>query len=107
MSDALATHGLGRRYGSKWALRDCTLAIPRGAVTALVGPNGAGKTTLLRLAVGLARSTTGSVEVLGIDPRGDADELLPRIGFVAHGRRRSSASRCSARCSRAAGSPCS
>ena len=43
---ALEAEGLGKRYGSKWALRDCSLEIPRGSVTALVGPNGAGKTTL-------------------------------------------------------------
>ena len=55
MSEHLALHadGLGKRYGSNWALRDCTLEIPAGSVTALVGPNGAGKTTLLQLAVGL------------------------------------------------------
>jgi ABC-type Mn2+/Zn2+ transport system ATPase subunit len=46
--------GLGKRYGSTWALRDCSLAIPAGHVAALVGPNGAGKSTLLSLAVGLA-----------------------------------------------------
>ncbi len=27
---ALQTEGLGKRYGSKWALRDCTLEIPEG-----------------------------------------------------------------------------
>ena len=55
MSEPVALHadGLGKRYGSKWALQDCTLEIPAGSVTALVGPNGAGKTTLLQLAVGL------------------------------------------------------
>ena len=35
------TSGLGKRYGSTWALRDCSLAIPTGHVAALVGPNGA------------------------------------------------------------------
>ena len=45
--------GLGKRYGGTWALRECTLEIPAGRVTALVGPNGAGKSTLLNLAVGL------------------------------------------------------
>jgi ABC-2 type transport system ATP-binding protein len=80
---ALETHGLGRRYGSQWALRDCTLEIPRGSVAALVGPNGAGKTTLLRLAVGLTRPTAGSVRVLGLDPRGNAAEALPQVGFLA------------------------
>jgi ABC-2 type transport system ATP-binding protein len=38
--------GLGKRYGRRWALTDCTLAIPPGRVVGLVGPNGAGKTTL-------------------------------------------------------------
>ena len=83
MSAALETQGLGRRYGSQWALQDCTLEIPRGSVTALVGPNGAGKTTLLRLAVGLTRPSAGSVCVLGLDPQADAAEALPRVGFLA------------------------
>jgi ABC-2 type transport system ATP-binding protein len=83
MSAALQTAGLGRRYGSQWALRDCTLEIPHGSVTALVGPNGAGKTTLLRLAVGLTRPTAGSVRAFGLDPRAQAAEALPRVGFLA------------------------
>ena len=80
---ALETEGLGKRYGSKWALRECAIEIPSGSVTALVGPNGAGKTTLLQLAVGLARPSAGSVRVLGRSPRADASEVLPRVGFVA------------------------
>jgi ABC-2 type transport system ATP-binding protein len=78
---AVRAEGLGKRYGSKWALSDCTLTIPTGSVTALVGPNGAGKTTLLQLAVGLARPSAGTVSVLGYSP--DDPALLPRIGFVA------------------------
>ncbi|HEY7077367.1 MAG TPA: ABC transporter ATP-binding protein [Solirubrobacteraceae bacterium] len=81
--NALHLDGLGRRYGSKWALRDCTLEVPSGTVTALVGPNGAGKTTLLQLAVGLSRPSAGGVTVLGLSPERDARELLPRVGFVA------------------------
>jgi ABC-2 type transport system ATP-binding protein len=80
---AVQTEGLGKRYGSKWALRDCTLEVPAGTVTALVGPNGAGKTTLLQLAVGLLKPSTGDVRVLGRSPQDEAAELLPRIGFVA------------------------
>jgi ABC-2 type transport system ATP-binding protein len=77
---AMSTQGLGKRYGSKWALRDCTIEVPEGSVTALVGPNGAGKTTLLQLAVGLTRPSAGDVTVLGLSPRDPA--LLPRVGFV-------------------------
>jgi ABC-2 type transport system ATP-binding protein len=80
---AIRTDGLGKRYGSTWALRDCTLEIPAGSVTALVGPNGAGKTTLLKLAVGLARPTAGVVEVLGLVPGDDERALIPKLGFVA------------------------
>src|SRR5215471_12712122 len=81
--DAVRTEGLGKRYGGTWALQDCTLEIPTGSVTALVGPNGAGKTTLLHLVIGLARQSVGTVEVLGLSPRDEAHELLPRLGFVA------------------------
>jgi ABC-2 type transport system ATP-binding protein len=80
---AISTDRLGKRYGSAWALRDCTLAVPAGSVTALVGPNGAGKTTLLQLVVGLGRATAGTVEVFGCDPQRDAGAVLPRVGFVA------------------------
>ena len=77
---AISTHGLGKRYGSKWALEDCTIEVPEGSVTALVGPNGAGKTTLLQLAVGLTRPSAGNATVLGLSPRDPA--LLARVGFV-------------------------
>jgi ABC-2 type transport system ATP-binding protein len=80
---ALQAVGLGKRYGSTWALQDCTLEVPPGSVTALVGPNGAGKTTLLHLAIGLSQPTTGSVSVLGHSPRTDAVSVLPKVGFVA------------------------
>ena len=50
---AIEARGLGKRYGRRWALADCTLAIPAGHVAGLVGPNGAGKTTLISLATGM------------------------------------------------------
>jgi ABC-2 type transport system ATP-binding protein len=80
--NVIETSGLGKRYGSTWALRDCSLAIPAGHVTALVGPNGAGKTTLLNLAVGLTAPSAGEVSVLGGCPPG-SPAALDGIGFVA------------------------
>jgi ABC-2 type transport system ATP-binding protein len=74
--------GLGKQYGRRWALRDCTLEIPAGRVAGLVGPNGAGKTTLLHLAVGLLQPTSGTVSVLGARPAANPAQLA-RVGFVA------------------------
>jgi ABC-type multidrug transport system ATPase subunit len=83
MTDAaLETELLGKRYGKTWALRDCSLSLPTGSISALVGPNGAGKTTLLHMAVGLMRPDAGEVRVFGQVPSGHT-EALSDIGFVA------------------------
>ena len=81
MSAVVATT-LGKRYGKRWGLRDCSVEIPEGRIVALVGPNGAGKTTLLHLVVGLLEPSAGRVLTLGRTPGQDAD-LLSRVGFVA------------------------
>jgi ABC-2 type transport system ATP-binding protein len=80
--NVIETRGLGKRYGSTWALRECSVAIPAGHVAALVGPNGAGKSTLLNLAVGLAAPSAGGVTVLGSQPAG-SPAALDGIAFVA------------------------
>ena len=82
MTAVLEAEGLGKRYGRRWALSDCTLSIPSGHVVGLVGPNGAGKSTLLNLAVGLLSPTQGSLSVFGNRPAEDPDQLA-RVGFVA------------------------
>jgi ABC-2 type transport system ATP-binding protein len=80
--NVIEASGLGKRYGGKWALRDCSLAIPAGRVAALVGPNGAGKTTLLNLAAGLVAPSAGDVAVLGGRAAG-SPAALDGISFVA------------------------
>jgi ABC-2 type transport system ATP-binding protein len=82
MSAVLRAEGLGKKYGKRWALEDCTLDIPAGRVVGLVGPNGAGKTTLLNLAVGQIQATAGSIRVLGGSPA-SGPEQLAKIGYVA------------------------
>lgn len=86
MSPALEATGLGKRYRTGWALRDCNLQIPAGRMVALVGPNGAGKTTLLHLAIGLLAPTTGDVNVFGWSPREHPILVLSRVGFVGQDR---------------------
>jgi ABC-2 type transport system ATP-binding protein len=79
---AVETHGLGKRFGVKWALEDCDVSLPTGSVSALVGPNGAGKTTLLRLLVGLSRPSVGTALVLGHSPE-QSEEFLSSVGYLA------------------------
>ncbi|WP_436760514.1 ABC transporter ATP-binding protein [Streptosporangium sp. V21-05] len=82
MTAVLEAQGLGRKYGRRWALRECTVDIPAGHVVGLVGPNGAGKTTLLKLACGQLEPTSGDITVLGGRPGGTPAQLA-RVGFVA------------------------
>lgn len=82
MNAVLRAAGLGRKYGRRWALRDCTIDIPAGHVVGLVGPNGAGKTTLLKLAGGQLEPSTGSITVLGGRPAARPAQLA-KVGFVA------------------------
>ncbi|GEO82314.1 ABC transporter ATP-binding protein [Pararhodospirillum oryzae] len=58
----LAWVGVSVRAGGRLIVDDLTLAVPAGAVLALVGPSGCGKTTLLSLAAGLLAPTRGRVE---------------------------------------------
>ena len=54
-------------YGDRVILRDVTLAVPRGKVTALMGASGGGKTTVLRLIGGQHKAQSGQVLVNGQD----------------------------------------
>jgi len=66
---AVALVGVTAGYRRRVALEDVTLAIPRGAMVAVVGPNGSGKSTLLKLLLGLLAPWAGAVTVLGQAPR--------------------------------------
>ncbi|SDN29837.1 ATP-binding cassette domain-containing protein [Allokutzneria albata] len=78
---AIATTNLGRQYGAKWALRDCTLRIPAGRVVGVVGPAGAGKSTLMNMMVGLLHPSEGELEVLG--ERVGPTSVLERVAHIA------------------------
>ena len=69
-----------KRYGQTTALDGFTFRLGPGEVVALLGPNGAGKTTAVRLLLGLISPGSGSVHVLGRDPR-DSDART-RIGAM-------------------------
>ncbi len=68
------------QFPSTRALDALDVSIPTG-VTGLVGANGAGKTTLISLVLGLLVPTSGSINVLGLDPAHKGPELRAQIGY--------------------------
>ena len=76
----IAVENVTLSYGDRAVLKDFSLTLPEGGVTALSGPSGCGKTTLLRLLAGLERPQAG--RITGIAPERTAllfqeDRLLP------------------------------
>jgi ABC-2 type transport system ATP-binding protein len=74
--------GLVKRYHGRAVVADLSLAADRGAVTAVLGPNGAGKTTTVETCEGYRRPDEGQVQVLGLDPWADAEQLRVRVGVM-------------------------
>jgi ABC-2 type transport system ATP-binding protein len=82
MSAAIRARGLTKVYGEKRALDSVDLVVEEGSVFGFLGPNGAGKTTALRVMTGLARPTSGSVQILGHDVASAGNSVRARIGFL-------------------------
>lgn len=77
---AVEGRGITIAYGGRIALRECDVAVPLGAVTALVGPNGSGKSSLLSAIAGLVPLTSGALTVLGRRP--GQNGLAARVAYV-------------------------
>ena len=83
MNLTIQTHDLTKRFGQTEVLHEINLAVPEGAIYALVGPNGAGKTTMIKLLMNILRPTAGGAQVLGLDTHKLAGEVFSRIGYVS------------------------
>ncbi len=82
MSDVLTIRDLKKNYGGFQALKGLDLTIKKGQCVGLLGSNGAGKSTTIRIVTGQLRPTSGTVEVLGIDPSLQPKKIHPFIGYI-------------------------
>ncbi|MFL5596443.1 MAG: ATP-binding cassette domain-containing protein [Gemmatimonadaceae bacterium] len=80
MPPVIAVNKLGKRYGRTIAVDDVSLEVFEGEIFGLIGPNGAGKTTTMECVEGNRVPDKGTISVLGLDPRRDANVLRQRIG---------------------------
>jgi ABC-2 type transport system ATP-binding protein len=81
MSAVVAEH-LTKRYGEMAAVDDVSFDVPAGQLLAVLGPNGAGKTTTLEMMEGFIAPTSGTIRVLGADPRRAGRAWRARVGLV-------------------------
>lgn len=81
----IQTHQLTKYFGSKPALQELSLTVPRGSVFGFLGRNGSGKTTTIRLMLGLISPTRGSATLFGHDSADLPDEVRARIGYMPEG----------------------
>lgn len=77
---AVRVEGLTKSYQGRTVLSGLDLSIKRGTVFGLLGANGAGKSTTIECILGTRRADSGTVSVLGHDPRKERGTLFQRVG---------------------------
>ncbi|KQV59694.1 MULTISPECIES: ABC transporter ATP-binding protein [unclassified Duganella] len=82
MTAIITAKHLSKSFGAIKALDDASFQINAGRIVGLIGPNGSGKTTTLKAILGLSRFE-GELNVLGLDPRQQRDELMKDVCFIA------------------------
>ncbi|HLF26033.1 MAG TPA: ABC transporter ATP-binding protein [Anaerolineae bacterium] len=79
--NAIEVFDLKKYYGATRAVDGISFQVKPGEVFGLLGPNGAGKTTTVEMIEGLRPPDSGSVNVLGLDPKRDLQQIKERIGI--------------------------
>ncbi|MDO5135365.1 MAG: ABC transporter ATP-binding protein [Eubacteriales bacterium] len=77
----LSTRALTKQYGRQKAVDRVELHIPKGAIYGFIGRNGAGKTTCLRMIGGLARPTSGEIQMFGRRGK-ELRQIRSRVGCL-------------------------
>ncbi len=80
---AIQTEKLSKHFDGNVAVDALDLQIPEGSVLGFVGVNGAGKTTTLRMLMGHLHPSSGTMTVLGGDPRGHSELIKQKVAYVS------------------------
>jgi ABC-2 type transport system ATP-binding protein len=81
-ADPVVMEGVSRSFGTLKAVDDISLTVPTGTILGLIGPSGSGKTTTIRTLTGALQPTSGTVRVLGENPREFRRGTRERIGYA-------------------------
>ncbi len=76
----IALTGVQKKFGTRVAVHDLTLAVPRGEIFGLLGHNGAGKSTAIGMMLGQVWPTLGEVKVCGHDVTTQRAQALQKVG---------------------------
>ena len=71
---------LRKTYGERTAVDGVSFSVEEGEIFGILGPNGAGKTTTVETIAGIRTPDSGSITVLGLDPRRDRERLRSLVG---------------------------
>ena len=81
--DIVTVTNLSKNYSDLRAVKDISFSIKKGEIFGFLGPNGAGKTTTINMMIGLARPSSGSITVKGIDGIKNIKKAQSIMGIVA------------------------
>jgi ABC-2 type transport system ATP-binding protein len=77
---AVEIQQLRKCYGTVVAVDDVSFSVAEGEIFGILGPNGAGKTTTVECVTGLRSADSGTVRLLGLEPRADRDQIRQFVG---------------------------
>jgi len=78
----LEARELVKSFGELTAVKGVSFSIERGESFGFLGPNGAGKTSTMRMISAVSQPSSGSLTILGLDPRTHGPEIRGRLGVV-------------------------
>ncbi|WP_049360804.1 ABC transporter ATP-binding protein [Corynebacterium aurimucosum] len=82
---ALTLDNVVKKFGSTTAVNGLSLSVAQGEVFCLLGPNGAGKSTTIEMSEGFLDPTSGTIDVLGLNPSTEPDRVREKVGIMLQG----------------------